>query len=366
MPWQEHRLGVRAALVDGTEVPGDVAIADGRIAEVGCSPAGRSGLAVPGLVDLQVNGAGGVDLLDAGPDEVLEVAAALATHGVSAWQPTLVSAPEARLAHGVRAVAAALETSHSTRILGVHLEGPFLSPGFPGVHDVACLRDPDTGLVDRLMQLGPVSMVTLAPELAGGVELVTDLSIRGVVASIGHSDAGAEDVHAAITAGARALTHVWNAHRLPRAREPGPAGVALTHPSVSVMVIADGVHVAPELLVLAAAAAGERLCAVSDLAGASLGGRPVEPRDGAARLAGTDTLAGGSEGLDGALRRLVALGLPLAAAVHATSAAPAALLGREEELGTLRPGATADVAVLDDGLRVVRTVVGGQEAYAAS
>jgi N-acetylglucosamine-6-phosphate deacetylase len=344
MPWQEHRLGVRAALVDGTEVPGDVAIADGRIAEVGCSPAGRSGLAVPGLVDLQVNGAGGVDLLDAGPAEVAEVAAALATHGVSAWQPTLVSAPEARLAHGVRAVGAALEASHWTRILGVHLEGPFLSPGFPGVHDIACLRDPDTGLVDRLMELGPVSMVTLAPELAGG----------------------AEDVHAAITAGARALTHVWNAHRPPRAREPGPAGVALTHPSVSVMVIADGVHVAPELLALAAAAAGDRLCAVSDLAGPSLGGRPVERRDGAARLAGTDTLAGGSDGLDGALRRLVALGLPLAAAVHATSAAPAALLGREEELGTLRPGATADVAVLDDGLRVVRTVVGGQESYAAS
>jgi N-acetylglucosamine-6-phosphate deacetylase len=361
----DHRLGVRAALVDGTEVPGDVAVADGRIAAVGLQPAGPAGLAIPGLVDLHVNGAGAVDLLEAGPAGVLEVGAALARHGVTAWQPTLVSAPEARLAHAVRAVAAALELGHATRLLGVHLEGPFISPGFPGAHDPAHLRDPDTGLVDRLGELGPISMVTLAPELTGGLELIADLHARGVVASIGHSDATAADTHAAITAGAHALTHAWNAHRPLRARDPGPAGVALTHPAVAVMAIADGVHVAPDLVSLTATAAGERLCAVSDLTGPSLGGRPVEVRDGAARLAGTDALAGGAQPLDGALRRLVALGLPLARAVHACSTAPAALLGRQGELGTLRPGAAADVAVLDEELRVVRTLNGGQETFAS-
>jgi N-acetylglucosamine-6-phosphate deacetylase len=361
----DHRLGVRAALVDGTEIPGDVAVADGRIAAVGVAPAGGGGLAVPGLVDLQVNGAGAVDLHEAGPAEVLAVGAALACHGVTAWQPTLVSAPEENLAHAVRGVAAALERGHATRIVGVHLEGPFLSPGFLGAHDPAHLRDADTGLVDRLTELGPISMVTLAPELAGGIELVADLHVRGIVPSIGHSDATAGETHAAITRGARAITHAWNAHRRLRARDPGPAGVALTHPSVAVMVIADGAHVAPELLALTAAAAGERLCAVSDLVGPSLGVRPIEVRDGAARLEGTGRLAGGTAGLDDALRRLVGLGLPLASAVHAVSSAPAALLGRDDELGTLRPGAAADVAVLDDGLQVVRTLVGGREVYAS-
>jgi N-acetylglucosamine-6-phosphate deacetylase len=208
-------------------------------------------------------------------------------------------------------------------------------------------------------------MMTLAPELAGGLELVADLRIRGIVPSIGHSDASAAETHAAFAAGASAITHVWNAHRRLLAREPGPAAVALTHPAVAVMVIADGVHVAPDLLTLTAAAAGERMCAVSDLVGPSVGGRPVEVRDGAARLEGADVLAGGTVGLDDALRRLVALGLPLAASVHATSTAPAALLGRGGELGTLRPGAAADVAVLDEQLRVVRTLVGGQEAYSS-
>ena len=133
------RLGVGAALVDGAEVPGDVEIEAGRIAAVGCRPAGAGGLAVPGFVDLQVNGFGGVDFLSADPGDYAAAGDALAATGVTAFQPTLISAPPAALRS---ALAVASEARCPLRVLGVHLEGPFLSPAWPGAHRPEHLRDP--------------------------------------------------------------------------------------------------------------------------------------------------------------------------------------------------------------------------------
>jgi N-acetylglucosamine-6-phosphate deacetylase len=254
----------------------------------------------------------------------------------------------------------------------VHLEGPFLSREWPGAHDPAHLLDPDGVLADRLCDAGPVTMITLAPELVGALELVERLARRGVTVSVGHSDADAAAAHAAFDRGARAITHVHNAHRRWRARDPGPAGVALVRPDVWVQAIVDGVHLAPESALGAFLAAGRRFCLVTDAVEAAgmppgsyrLADRVLHVEGGAVRLA-DGTLAGSVLTMDAAVRNLVDSGTGLADAVHAAATAPARLLGRDD-LGALRPGMAANITVLNDNLAVERTIVSGHEAFAVS
>ena len=327
---------------------------------------------MPGFVDAHINGIAGVDFLTADSEGHARAAESLAAVGVVAYQPTFVSSPpdayEAPLAAAAAAMAA---PSGGARVLGVHLEGPFLSREWPGAHDPANLLEPDAELADRLCEAGPVTMVTLAPELEGALDLVERLVARGITVSVGHSDAEAATVHAAFDRGARAITHIHNAHRRWRPRDPGPAGVALVRPDVWVQAIVDGVHLAPESALGAFLAAGRRFCLVTDAIEATgmpsgsyrLGDRDVHVEDGAVRLA-DGTLAGSVLTMDAAVRNLVGSGATLADAVHAASTAPARLLGRDD-LGVLRPGVAANVAVLNDELEVERTVVCGREAFAA-
>ena len=363
------RLGVRHALADGRLVPGDVRIAaDGTVGELGVVPAGRAGIAVPGLIDLQVNGFGGVDLLGAEPSGYVQAGRALAATGVTAYQPTFVSAAPGDLRAAVRMLRR-VAPAGGPRIIGAHLEGPFLSPAWAGAHPLEHLRAPDLALADELLAAGPVSMMTVAPELPEGLLLVEGLRDRGVVVSIGHTDADAARAHRAFDRGARAITHIHNAHRRFTARDLGPAGAALVRPDATVMAIADGVHLAPETVRAAHLAARERFCLVTDANAAAgrgdgeyrLGDRRVVVSGGAARLE-DGTLAGSAATLDHGLRMLVTLGATLPEAVHAASRAPALLAGLPE-LGRLQPGAPADVAVLDDGLRVTRTLVAGVESF---
>jgi N-acetylglucosamine-6-phosphate deacetylase len=366
------RLGVSAALVDGTLVDGDVTIDGDSVTAVGVSGAGGRGVAVPGFVDAHINGIAGVDFLTAGADGHARAAEALAAVGVVAYQPTLVSSPPGAYDAPLAAAAAAMaEPAAGARVLGVHLEGPFLSREWPGAHDPANLLEPDVELADRLCDAGPVTMVTLAPELDGALELVQSLARRGVTVSVGHSDADAATAHAAFDSGARAITHIHNAHRRWRPRDPGLAGVALVRPDVWVQAIVDGVHLAPESALGVFLAAGVRFCLVTDAVEAAgmppgryrLGDREVQVEGGAVRLA-DGTLAGSVLTMDAAVRNLVRSGAGLAEAVHAAATAPARLLGRDE-LGALRPGGAANVAVLNDELEVERTVVNGHEAFAA-
>jgi N-acetylglucosamine-6-phosphate deacetylase len=281
-------------------------------------------------------------------------AQALAAAGVVAYQPTLVSSPPEAYEAPLAAVAAAMaEPGGRARILGVHLEGPFLSSEWAGAHDPAHLVEPDLALADRLCDAGPVMTITLAPELARGLELVERLVRRGVRVSIGHSNADATV-----------------AHRRWRARDPGPAGVALVRPDVWVQAIVDGIHLAPESALGAFLAAGRRFCLVTDAVEAAgmppgayrLADRVVHVDGGAVRLA-DGTLAGSVLTMDTAVRNLVGCGVGLPEAVHAASTAPAQMLGRDD-LGVLRPGAPANIAVLNDGLAVERTIVDGEEAFA--
>jgi N-acetylglucosamine-6-phosphate deacetylase len=365
------RLGVKAAVVEGAIVAGDVAVEDGRVAAVGLAPEGAYGVAVPGFIDVQVNGFAGVDFLAADHEGYARAGEALAATGVTAFVPTFVSSPLDVTRAALQNVAS-LEEGGCPRVLGAHLEGPFLSEQWAGAHDAQYLAAPDIALADDLLAAGPVRIVTLAPELPGGMELVAHLAGAGVAVSLGHSDADTATAHAAFELGARAVTHLYNAHRRWQPRDPGLGGVALVRPGVAVQVILDHVHLAPETAYAAFLAARQRFCLVTDaIEGAGLGDgtyrlgqREVIVAEGAARLP-DGRLAGSVLTMDQAVRNLVGLGATLAQAVHCASRTPALLAGHEE-LGVLNEGRPADIVVLDDNMRVSRTLVGGEEIFAAA
>ena len=360
------RLGVEAALVDGRLVPGDVAIDGSLVQAVGLDGDGR-GVAVPGFVDLQVNGFAGVDFLGADADGFATAGEALLETGVTAYLPTLITSEERDL---VAALASIPQHAAGPRILGVHLEGPFLSPARLGTHRLAARRDPDPALLDRLLAAGPVRLVTLAPELPGALDLVDLLHARGVVVSLGHTNATASEAHAAFDRGVRAVTHVFNAMRPLAHRDPGVVGAALIRPDVVLQAIVDGVHLAPDIVRLLWRVGAGRLSLVTDaIAGAGLGDGTyalgeieIVVADDVVR-SGDGVLAGSALTMIEAVRNLVAVDVPLERALEAATSIPARVLG-ERALGRLAPGARADIVVLDDALEVVRTLVGGESRVA--
>ena len=206
------RLGVAAAIVGGVVAPGDVILEDGLIARTGVSPAGSEGLAVPGFVDLQVNGFAGIDFLAAEADGFRLAGRALAATGVTAYQPTLITSPLEAYWKPLETIAT-LPNEPGPRVLGLHLEGPFISPRWPGAHNPDHVIAPDLSIADRLLAAAPVTYMTVAPEEPGGLELISHLVARGVVVACGHCDADARVAKDAFDAGARALTHIYNAQR---------------------------------------------------------------------------------------------------------------------------------------------------------
>ena len=362
------RLGVEAAIVEGELLTGDVEIADGRVLSVGLAPKRGGGIAVPGFVDLQVNGFGGVDFATADAAGYRTAGDALLDSGVTAFQPTLITAPEQDLTAALREVPT---EPVGPRILGVHLEGPFISPNRLGAHPATSRRDPDRDLLERLLAAGPVGYVTLAPELPGALELVDLLHERGIVVSCGHSDATAEQAAAAFERGVGTVTHLFNAMRPLGHRDPGIAGAALARDDVVVQIILDGQHLAVETAKVVWRAAGGRVALVTDAIAAAgvgdgsyrLGEVEVEVRDGVARRA-DGVLAGSVVTMIEAVQNLHALGATLVDAVAAATSIPARVVGRSD-LGVLRQGGDADVVVLDGGLEIRRVLRGGRERVAA-
>ena len=251
---------------------------------------------MPGFVDLHINGIAGVDFLTADADGYVRASEALATVGVVAYQPTFVSSPRdayAAAAVGRRATAMAGPGRRARASWVCTSRAPSCRRSGPARTTPRTCVSPDTELAERLREVGPVTTMTLAPELEGALDLVDRLVARGVMVSIGHSDADAAIAHAAFDRGARAMTHMHNAHRRWRPRDPGAGGVALVRPEVRVQAIVDGVHLAPESALGAFLAAGPRFCLVTDAIEAAdaageydLGDREVRRSDGAVRLAG--------------------------------------------------------------------------------
>jgi N-acetylmuramic acid 6-phosphate etherase/N-acetylglucosamine-6-phosphate deacetylase len=359
------RLGVAAAFVNGSLVAGDVALHDGEVVAVGLSGPG-SGIAIPGLVDAQVNGYAGVDLLHADVDEIIEMGRALMHDGVVAYQPTLITSEfdetrraatrlkEARAAHVDGAV-----------ILPTHLEGPFLSPRRAGTHPHALLRDPDLDLLERLLDLDDVGVMTIAPELPGALELIERCRRRGVTVSLGHSAASAEEAERGFDAGATSVTHLYNAMESLSARSPGLAGTALARAGVTIQLIADGLHVADDMMRLAFAAAPGRCVIVTDAIAAAasdksvvqLGDVTVYVNDDVAQR-DDGTLAGSIGKLRDSLIRLSTLGLTPADALGAVISRPARFLGGQRHVA-MTPGSPANLFVVDDDLVMIRRVTPG-------
>jgi N-acetylglucosamine-6-phosphate deacetylase len=362
------KLGVEAALVDGRLVPGDVEIVDDRIARTGIPGPNGRGVAAPGFLDLQVNGFGGVDFLDSDAAGYRRAGEALLETGVTAYLPTFITTPTEQLLAAIDEVPL---DGIAPRILGIHLEGPFLAPGRLGTHPPLARRDPDPALLEQLLGSSRIRLMTLAPELEGADALIDLLLRRGVTVSCGHTDATAEEAGAAFDRGVRTVTHLFNAMRPLRHRDPGIAGAALARDDVVVQIILDGVHLAPETARLIWRAAAGRVALVTDaVSGAgvkdgsySLGGFEVKIRDGVAR--GPDgQLAGSVLTMIEAVRNLHELGVPLSDALAAASTVPAGVLGLPD-VGRLAPGSVADVVVVDDNLQIERVLVGGQERVVA-
>lgn len=306
-------------------------------------------IAVPGFVDLQCNGGFGIDLRDQ-PERLWELAALLPRTGVTAWCPTIItSSPDI----AQRALAALRERRVAGPVaepIGLHLEGPFLSPDRLGIHDLDLTSPIDSGRAANWSRDSGVAIVTLAPELPGALDLIRSLTVRGVVVSIGHSNATAAAATAAIDAGATLVTHLFNAMSPLHHREPGVPGVALTDERLRVGVVADGLHLHPTVVDLAWRAVGGRLVLVTD-AVAAMGCQPAG--DGVRLVDGT--LAGSDLTMDQAVRNLTRFtGCSLEHAAAAASTSPAAVLGID---------GTADRVELSADGHVMATFIGGELAW---
>lgn len=354
----------RSAIVAADELAGDgpgwVEVADGRIAAVGSGRPAHADEAcavlVPGFVDVHVHGGGGAAFPGGGPGEAARAVAFHRAHGTTTMVASLVTATPGALA---RDVAALSELVGAGELAGVHLEGPWLAAARCGAHDPALLRDPDPAELGALLATGVVAMVTLAPERPGALAAIRQVVDAGAVAAVGHTDATWETTRAAIDAGARHATHLFNAMRPIHHREPGPAVALLHDERVTVELVTDGLHVHPALWNHVEAVAPGRVAAVTDAMAAAgmpdgryrLGQLDVAVVDGVARLADGGAIAGGTATADRLFRNVVAQTGDLRRAVAMTATTPAGALGLTD-VGALVPGRRADLVALTPDLRV--------------
>jgi len=327
-------------------------------------------IAVPGFIDVHIHGAGGHDVMEGTEEALSTIARTLAAHGTTSFVATTVTAsPEAicAAAEGIARYITLQQQAEDNRaqVLGVHFEGPFISPVRRGVHPTEWITLPSAALLQRFTEAagGYAQILTIAPELLGAMPCIDAARKAGLVVAMGHTDATYEQARAAIAHGARHAVHVYNAMRPFTHRDSGVIGAVLTSPDVTAELIADGVHVdetAMRILLQAKGAAGVIL--ISD--GISATGMPdgrytlgtfeVTVAGGVCRNA-EGKLAGSTLTLDRALRNIVNLGIPLPDAMRMLTLNPATLLGIEFKKGSLRTGADADILLLDESLNVIQT-----------
>jgi N-acetylglucosamine-6-phosphate deacetylase len=360
-------VAARVVTPAGVIAPGVVDIDDttGLITHVAAATGAVPDLTLTaGFVDLQVNGIDDVDVAHASDADWARLDALLAEQGTTTWCPTLVTAPltaySSRLANVQRATA---RSGLRPTIAGAHLEGPFLG-GAPGAHRRELIVAPDLAWIEDLPDV--VTLMTVGPEAEGALEAIAALDRRGIVVSVGHSAANRAQTVAAIDAGARLVTHLFNGMPPLHHRDPGLVGTALTDDRLTTSLIADLVHVDPVAVALAFRAKGAgRVALITDAvawrAGA-VGGTPLRIVDGAPRLA-NGTLAGSTLTMDRAVANVVhACNVSLTDALTSASRTPAELLGLHDR-GVLEVGRRADLVALDDDLRCRATWIAGQQVH---
>ncbi|MCT2592775.1 N-acetylglucosamine-6-phosphate deacetylase [Streptomyces sp. N2-109] len=355
--------GARVVLPDGVAQNGRLAVEGRTLAAAEPAEPATYDLTghwiVPGFVDVHVHGGGGGSFSAGDAGESMKVIDTHRRHGTTTLLASTVTGDLDDLAHQAGALSELVEQGD---LAGIHFEGPFIARNRCGAHEPELLRDPDPADVRKLVDAarGTARMMTLAPELRGGLDSVRLLAEHGVIAAVGHTDATYEATQEAIDAGATVATHLFNAMPALGHRVPGPIAALLRDERITIELINDGTHLHPGVLELAFDSAGPgRVVFITDAMGAAgmgdgvypLGPMKVDVRDGVARLAEGGSIAGSTLTLDRALRRAVTVdGLPIEHAVRALSANPARLLGMADQIGSLEAGKDADLVVLDEDL----------------
>lgn len=323
----------------------------------------------PGLIDTHIHGFNGHGTEDASADAILAMSEDLAEYGVTAFNPTLYSSDETAFAREIQAVTAAMGRENGAKIMGIHLEGPFVSPEKAGVQRIETLHSVDIDLMQRLWTLsgGRIVNMTVAPELKGMRELALFCMKLGIVLQAGHTNAMYENMVEGMQAGILHATHLFNAMSQMHHRNPGAVGAVLIHPEMSCEIIADGVHVHPDLIkLLLRDKPVSKIVLVTDAL------KPTEQKKGELFANGERVVAAGGcfhRSTDGVIagssltmirgvQNLVSFGFPLADAVSCATINPAQVMGYRFK-GCLVPGRDGDVVVFDSGFRVLLSVIGG-------
>jgi len=363
-------------LVEGTRIVG-LGHRDEMRLPADCTDFVATGMTVvPGFVDVHIHGAGGHDVMEGDASALDRITSTVARHGTTSMVATTVTAPIDETCRSLQGVASYIRAQEKAEpdhlcaeILGVHLEGPFISKARRGVHPTDSLARPSVETFGRFIEAADslVKIVTVAPELPGALDLIAAAVAAKIVAAIGHTDADYEQARAAIHAGARHAVHMYNAMRPFEHRDPGVVGAILTDPEVTAEVIADLVHVAgPAIQVLMGTKGFDTVLLVSDGIAATgmpdgnyrLGNFEVSVKDGVARNS-EGKLAGSTLTMDRAVRNVVSIGVPLQDAVRMATVLPARRLGLAGKKGIIAVGADADLVALTSDLRVAGVMTRG-------
>jgi N-acetylglucosamine-6-phosphate deacetylase len=360
---------------------GTISIQQGRIASISSDQShvaqndeelALDGLTVyPGFIDVHIHGAVGVDTMQATAPDLDRVSQFLATRGVTGWLPTLVPGPVADYARAIGAIEEAMNFTGGARILGVHYEGPFVNSEQCGALRSQFFRSfsgaADLDDLPLIHRQSAKHMITLAPEIEGGLELVSELNRRGWIVSIGHTRAGFDLLDEAFKAGARHLTHFMNAMAPLHHRAPGPVAWGLSRDDVTCDIIADGIHLEPHVLRLLLKLKGaDRLSLISDAVAAAgkgdgdyeIWGETITVKDGRTSNA-RGAIAGSVITMLDAVHVMQSLGSSEVELAKMAASNPAHLLGVNHDCGAIAEGKRADVVALDSGGRVVLTIIGG-------